>query len=238
MLSGPLTSASSFIRPWQVGQASTSTAMPSRVAQKRCVTISAMFGKKLKEYVRFERWILILIVVVFALRLGLSLAGVPGGGNIAALDGNYKATEWVSINLVLLVGILYCAIAVQTTGFGTYKHLFPLLLFQTTIAHSLVGMGIILGIVTGHDNAFTDLAHCGVCGADGKNWSHAIGHIVTGPLLSLVAWLPASGILFVTRKVRPGAFEGPLVVVLAKFVALAAIAVASFLVILGVMLRS
>jgi len=35
-----------------------------------------MFGKKVKEYVRFERWILILIAVVFALRLGLSLAGV------------------------------------------------------------------------------------------------------------------------------------------------------------------
>jgi len=202
----------------------------------------AMFGKRVTEYVRFERWILILIVVVFALRLGLSLAGVSKAEypvmTRTGIPTIPKATEWVSINLVLLVGILYCAIAVQTTGFGTYKHLFPLLLFQTTTAHSLVGMGIILGIVTGHDNAFTDLAHCGVCGTDGKNWSHAIGHIVTGPLLSLVAWLPASGILFVTRKVRPGAFEGPLVVVLAKFVALAAIAVASFLVILGVMLRS
>jgi hypothetical protein len=200
--------------------------------------MSAMFGKQVKEYLRFERWILILLVVAFALRLGLSLAGVPSGGNIAALDGNYKPTEWVSINLVLLVGILYCAIAVQTTGFGTYKHLFPLLLFQTTIAHGLVGMGIILGIVTGHNNAFTGLAHCGVCGADGRNWGHAIGHLLTGPLFSLVAWLPASGILFVTRKVRPGAFEGPFVVVLAKFLALAAIAVASFLLILGIMLRS
>jgi hypothetical protein len=197
-----------------------------------------MFGKTVKEYVRFERWILILIVVVFALRLGLSLAGVSGGGNIAALDGNYKATEWVSINLVLLLGILYCAIAVQTTGFGTYKHLFPLLLFQTTLAHSLVGMGIILGIVTGHNNIFTGLAHCGVCGADGLKWGHAIGHIVMGPLVSLVAWLPASAILFVTRKVQSGAFEGPLFVVLAKFVALAAIAVASFLLILGIQLRS
>ena len=238
MLAGPLTSASSFIRPWQVGQASTSTAKPSRLAQKRCVTMSAMFGKELKEYVRFERWILILIVVVFALRLGLSLAGVPGGGNIAALDGNYKATEWVSINLVLLVGILYCAIAVQTRGFGTYKHLFPLLLLQTTTAHWLVGMGIILGIVTGHNNVFTALEHCGACGADGLTWSHALGHIVMAPLFSLISWLPASAILFVTRKVRPGAFEGPLVVVLAKFVALAAIAVASFLLILGIMLRS
>jgi hypothetical protein len=196
--------------------------------------MSAMFGKKVKEYVRFERWILILIVVVFALRLGLSLAGVPVGGNIAALDGNYKATEWVSINLVLLVGILYCAIAVQTTGFGTYKHLFPLLLFQTTIAHGLIGMGIILGIVTAHHNIFSALAH----GGQGFEWIHAFGHLLGGPLFSLVVWLPASGILFVTRKVRPGAFEGPLVLVIAKFVALAAIAVASFLLILGIMLRS
>jgi hypothetical protein len=195
----------------------------------------AMFGKKVKEYVRFERWILILIVVVFALRLGLSLAGVTN----AYYPGKFllpKATEWVSINLVLSVGILYCAIAVQTRGFGTYKHLFPLLLFQTTIAHWLVGMGIILGIVTGHNNVFTALEHCGVCGADGLRWGHALGHIVlVPPLISLISWLPASAILFVTRKVRPGAFEGPLVVVLAKFVAFAAIAVASLLLILGIM---
>ena len=202
-----------------------------------CVNVSAMFGKKVKEYVRFERWILILIVVVFALRLGLSLAGVTH----AYLPGKFllpKATEWVSINLVLLVGILYCAIAVQTRGFGTYKHLFPLLLFQTTIAHWLVGMGIILGIVTGHNNIFTDLKHCGVCGADGlEAWGHAFGHILLlPPLVSLISWLPASAILFVTRNVRqPGAFEGPLVVVLAKFVALAAIAVASLVLILGIM---
>jgi len=199
-----------------------------------------MFGKKLEEYVRFERWILILIVVVFALRLGLSLAGVSKAESPVMTRTGIptipKATEWVSINLVLLVGILYCAIAVQTRGFGTYKHLFPLLLFQTTIAHWLIGMGIILGIVTGHNNVFTALEHCGVCGADGLKWGHAFGHIVVTPLLvSLLAWLPASGILFVTRKVRPGAFEGPLAVVFAKFVALAAIAVVSLVFILGIM---
>jgi hypothetical protein len=199
-----------------------------------------MFGKKVKEYVRFERWILILIVVVFALRLGLSLAGVSKpeypvmiGTVIPTIP---KATEWVSMNLVLLVGILYCAIAVQTRGFGTYKHLFLLILLQTTMVHFLVGMGIILGIVTGHNNVFTALEHCGVCGASGLKWSHALGHIfLEPPLMSLISWLPASGILFVTRKVRPGAFEGPLVVVLAKFVAFAAIAVASLVLLLGIM---
>jgi len=198
-----------------------------------------MFGKKGKDYVRFERWILILIVVVFALRLGLSLAGVSKAEypvmTRTGIPTIPKATEWVSINLVLLVGILYCGIAVQTKGFGTYKHLFPLLLFQATIANWLVGMGIILGIVTGHNNVFTAVEHCGVCGADGLKWSHAVGHIVvTPPLFSLVSWLPASAILFVTRQVRPGAFEGPFVVALPKFVAFAAIAVASLVLILGI----
>lgn len=161
--------------------------------EARCDTISAMFGKKVEEYVRFERWILILIVVVFALRLGLSLAGVSN-----------NKTEWVSINLVLLVGLLYCAIAVQTTGFGTYKHLFILLLFQNSIANWLIGMGIILGIVTGQNNIFTAAEHCAACGADGLKWTHAFLHIVVGPpLVSLITWLPASTILFVTRKVRP-----------------------------------
>src|SRR5215813_7476941 len=203
--------------------------------------MSAMFGKKVEEYVRFERWILTLIVVVFALRLSLSLAGVSKAEypvmTRTGIPTIPKATEWVSMNLVLLVGILYCAIAVQTRGFGTYRQLFPLLLFQATIAHWLVGMGIILGIVTGHNNVFTAVEHCGVCGADGLKWSHAFGHIVvTPPLVSLVSWLPASAILFVTQKVRPPvAFDGPLVVVLAKFVAFAAIAVASVVLILGIM---
>lgn len=161
--------------------------------EARCVTIAAMLGKKVEEYVRFERWILILIVVVFALRLGLSLAGVSN-----------DETEWVSINLVLLVGLLYCAIAVQTTRFGTYRHLFPLLLFQNGIANWLIGMGIILGIVTGHNNIFTAPEHCRACGADGLKWTHAFMHIVVAPpLVSLISWLPASAILFVTRKVRP-----------------------------------
>jgi hypothetical protein len=87
------------------------------------------------------------------------------------------------------------------------------------------------------NNVFTALEHCGVCGADGLRWGHAFGHIVvTPPLVALVSWLPASAILFVTRKVRRlGAFEGPLVVVLAKCLAFAAIAGASLLLVLGTM---
>ena len=150
-----------------------------------------MFGKTGAEYARFERWILILIVLVFALRLGMSLGGVPN-----------EVTKWMSINLVLLVGLVYCGVAVHTARFGSYKHLFPLLLFQNGIAHWLIGMAIILGIVTGKDNIFTAPEYFG--GQDGKNWIHVFAHIVlVPPILSLMAWLFASAILFVTRKVRP-----------------------------------
>jgi hypothetical protein len=152
---------------------------------------AGMFGKTGAEYIRFERWILILIVLVFAVRLGMSLAGVPN-----------DATKWVSINLVLLVGLVYCGVVVHTARFGSYKHLYPLLLFQNGVAHWLIGMAIILGIVTGHNNIFTAPEYFG--GQDGKNWIHALIHIVLGPpILSLFAWLFASAILFITRKIRP-----------------------------------
>src|SRR6516164_500481 len=103
-----------------------------------------MFGKKLPEYFRFESWILVLIVVVFLARLGLSLSGTP-----------FSVNRWVSINIVLLVGLLYCSVAVHTRRFGSYSQLFGLLLMQGFLAHILIALGIVLGIVTGTDNAYT-----------------------------------------------------------------------------------
>src|SRR5678816_1254929 len=102
-----------------------------------------MFGKKLSEYVRFERWILVLVAIAFVVRLSISLAGTP-----------FTETRWVSINLVLLFGLIYCAVGVHTTGFGSYKQLFGLMLVQNAFAHFLIAFGIILGIVTGRENAF------------------------------------------------------------------------------------
>ena len=72
-----------------------------------------MFGKKFSEYVQFERWILILVAAAFVIRLGLSLAGT-----------SFVQTRWVSINIVLLIGVIFCSVAVHTTGFGSYKQLY------------------------------------------------------------------------------------------------------------------
>lgn len=150
-----------------------------------------MFGKTFADYVRFQRWILILIVLVFAVRLATSLAGVP-----------LAQGKWISINLVLLLGIVYCAIAVHIRGFGAYKQLLALLAIQVLFAHVLIASGIALAIVTGVDNIFTAPEFFG--GADGKTWGHALLHLLAWSVLALFAWLIGSPILLATRKLKPG----------------------------------
>ena len=83
-----------------------------------------MFGRTFSEYIRFERWILILIAIVWAIRLGVSLSGA-----------SFSLTRWISINIVLLIGLVYCSVAVHTSRFGSYKQLLGLLFIQGAFAH-------------------------------------------------------------------------------------------------------
>jgi hypothetical protein len=149
-----------------------------------------MFGKKFSEYVRFERWILVLFAVAFVARLSLSLAGT-----------SFTSTRWVSINLVLLVGLIYCSVAVHTTGFGSYKQLFGLLFVQNVFAHLLIACGILLGVVTGTQNAFTVPEVSG--GGNGATLFHAGAHLAAAVLVSVFAWLVGSVILFITKLIQP-----------------------------------
>jgi len=150
-----------------------------------------MFGKRLAEYLGFQKVILILILVVWALRLGLSLAGIP-----------MSAVKWVSVTGVLILGILYYGVAVHTRGFGSYKQLYALNLFQGVLGESLVALGVVLGIVTGHNNAFTVPEYSG--NADGRTWFHVFAHLVLGAVvLPLVGWALSSLVLLVTRRLAP-----------------------------------
>ena len=140
-----------------------------------------MFGKKFSEYVQFERWILVLITLVFVVRL-------------------ITNERRVSINLILLAGLIYFSIAVHTQGFGSYKQLLGLLMIQTVFAHTLIALGIVLSVVTGADNIYTLPEFFG--GSSGRNLLHAGIHIVGSFILSLLAWLFGSLILFVTKLLR------------------------------------
>jgi hypothetical protein len=150
-----------------------------------------MFGKSVGQYLSFQRVFLVAIVVVFLVRLGLSLAGTP-----------IATAKWISVTVVLLLGTLYYGVAVHTRGFGSYKQLYPLGLFQSLLAEGLVGVAIVLGILTGQDNIYTAPEFSG--GVDGKNWGHVLGHVAVGSvLLPLMSWAISSLVLLVTKKVAP-----------------------------------
>ncbi len=152
-----------------------------------------MFGKSVGQYLSFQKAFLAAIVVFFLVRLGMSLAGMPNA-----------TTKFVSVTVVLLIGTLYYGVAVHTRGFGSYKQLYPLGLFQSVFAEGLVALAIILGIVTGTDNIYTAPEYSG--NTDGKTWVHVFGHAVVGSVvLPLMSWAISSLVLFVTKKVAPKA---------------------------------
>ena len=150
-----------------------------------------IFGKSFSEYARFEKVILWLIVIVGLGRLALSLAGVPN-----------SAAKWLSITAVITLGMVYAAIRVHTSGFGSYKQLLPLLWIQTALANLIVAGSIGLAMLTHKDNIFSAPEYSG--GGDGKTWLHVGGHIVAGAVVfPLVGWIIGSLILLVTKKVKP-----------------------------------
>src|SRR5262245_38206179 len=86
-----------------------------------------IFGKTISEYLSFQKYILIIILIVGLARLFLSLGGVPD-----------STTKWLSISVVSLIGLVYYAICVHTTGFGSYKQLLPLLFIQSVLAQGII----------------------------------------------------------------------------------------------------
>jgi hypothetical protein len=156
-----------------------------------------MFGKPLSAYLAFQRAVLILIVLVWGARLALSLAGVPDA-----------VGKFVSITVVLLATVLYYPWAVHSSGFGSYRQLYPLFLIQGIFSQTLVAGAIALAILTGHDNIFTvpefypPSAGGTPLPVDGKNWGHAGTHIVVAGaiVLPLVSWLLGSIVLAALRK--------------------------------------
>ena len=147
-----------------------------------------IFGKRLSEYVAFARPFLILILVVGVARLALSLGGVSNA-----------AARWVSISAVMWIGLLYYAIRVHTSGFGSYKQLLPICVLQSVTAQLVIVPSIILAIFTGKDNIYSVPEYA--LGRDGKTWLHVIGHLTVGAFIApLIAWLVGCVIMFATKK--------------------------------------
>src|SRR5437867_11926421 len=100
-----------------------------------------VFGKSLSEYVAFQKWILGLIAVVGIGRLALSLAGLPN-----------SKVRWLSVTVTGILAMVYCAVRIPATGFGSYKHLLPLLVMQSAVGNGISAAAILIAKATGTDN--------------------------------------------------------------------------------------
>lgn len=161
-----------------------------------------MFGKRLSEYVSVAKPVLAAIAVVWALRLGLSLAGVP-----------LSVGRFASVTTVVMLGALYYGWTVQRSGFGSYRHVYALCLLQGLFSQTLIALAIVLAMATGQDNIYTVPEYYPSSRGgtpfptDGKNIGHALAHVVLagGIFLPLVTWAMGSLALLVARKSAPAA---------------------------------
>jgi hypothetical protein len=150
-----------------------------------------IFNRRLSEYVAFCGPFLILIAAMGVTRLALTLAGLPNG-----------TVKWFSINAVLWIGVLYYAVRIHTSGFGSYKQLLVICALQNLVEQAVVVSGIILAIVTGTNNIYSTPEY-----SFGANaWVHLAAHLTIGLIAgTLMPWLIGSAILAITRRVSPTA---------------------------------
>jgi hypothetical protein len=154
-----------------------------------------IFGKKLSEYVAFQKFFLAAIAAVGILRLVLSLAGVSD-----------SAVRWLSMTALGLVGVFYYGVTVHTKGFGSYRQLLPVVALQAIVTHSIVIVGILISAATGRANIFTAPEYGGGASVTVHVLAHLVAGMVVGPL---IGWAIGSLVLFVTKKVSGPAKPAP-----------------------------
>jgi hypothetical protein len=150
-----------------------------------------MFGKRVTEYLGFQKAWLILLAVVGLGRLGLSLAGLPD-----------RTVMWLSMTVVGWAAVFYYGVAVHTRGFGSYKHLLPLMIFQVVLVQAIAVFGILLAIA-GLPNIYAAPEYSGPPFARSANqWTHALAHLTIGIVVPvLLGWAVGSLVLLITKKV-------------------------------------
>lgn len=148
-----------------------------------------MFGKRISEYLGFQKEFLAILAVVGLARLGLSLAGMPD-----------STVAWLSMNVVTWAAALYYGVAVHTRGFGSYKQILPLAFFQIVLQQAIAVLGILLAIA-GYPNIYAAPEFS--FGAQSQ-WIHILSHLTIGIIVPpFLLWAVASLVMLVTKKVAP-----------------------------------
>ena len=144
-----------------------------------------MFGKRITEYIDFQKVFLILVAVVGLARLGLSLAGSPNA-----------TTRWLSMNVVSWIACFYYGVAVHNRGFGSYRQLLPLGFFQILVQQLVAVLGILLDMA-GYANVYAAPEFT----FGSAPVPHLVSHLTIGLVVPpLIFWGVSSLVLRVTRK--------------------------------------
>jgi hypothetical protein len=151
-----------------------------------------IFDKPYAEYLRYQTPLLAAIAAAGLVRLALSIAETP--------DAQVK---YVSMTVVYFAGIAYYGLSVGRSGFGTYRHLLPLILDQSLVFHAIAILGITLS-ANGLPNVFDTPEFRGPGGsATSAALPHALSHLFIGTTLgTLVGWGLGS-LLMLTLGRRP-----------------------------------
>jgi len=150
-----------------------------------------IFGKPLTDYIRFERYYLLLILVVGLARLGLSLAKVPN-----------TVDKFLSLTVLELFGFLFYSVYVYTSGFGSYRNLYPVILLQWVVSQAIIVSGIAISIFTNEDNIFS-APEFSPNKQSGRTWGHAVAHLIVIVIAPLILWLIGCLIMLITKKIAP-----------------------------------
>jgi hypothetical protein len=145
-----------------------------------------IFGKKISEYVAFQKWFIVAALVVGFVKLAMSLGGVPNA-----------TLKWLPVNAVVFAGVLYAGVKVYTSGFGSYRQILPLGFLNIVPLHAAAVTGILLTIA-GYPNIFTAPEY----GGEINQWLHALAHLTAGMIVGpLVLWAVGSLVMKVTKLI-------------------------------------
>jgi hypothetical protein len=148
-----------------------------------------MFGKRISEYLAFQKTALAIVGGVGLARLGLSLAGVPDA-----------SVTWLSMTVVGWAAVIYYGVAVHTRRFGGYKQILPLVLNQVVVVQVIAVTGILLAIA-GFQNIYAAPEYTPPFRGADNQWIHALAHLTIGIVVPiLLGWGVASLVLWITRK--------------------------------------
>ena len=151
-----------------------------------------MFGKPYLEYLRFQAPILVAMAIVGFLRLILSIAGQPD-----------SIVKFLSVSAVGFAGMVYYGVRVRPSGFGSYRHLLPLVFNQGLVANGIAVVGIGLAVM-GMPNIYDVPEFRGpFATAETTPLQHALAHMFIGTTVgALIGWGMSSIVMAIFGKTR------------------------------------